>query len=112
MSARATEAQDLARQIADLHRKLVQIESAHTTHDPRSFRRQLLLRAWRVGYAGMSRTAAARAIAADWSLYAGERGSRQPRDDGAELIFEELLARGSRPLAWRAIADLIDRQNA
>ena len=89
-------------------RERLQAERERNKHDPRAFRRGLLLQAWRTYYAAHTRTGAAKAMRGDWVTYADERACRPPREN-AELIFEELLQRGCRPLCWSTIERLLDK---
>lgn len=76
-------------------------------HDPLVWRKRLLRRAWREYYAGMSRSAAARAMALDWrSFY--ERSGR-PRPGTADIHWAELMEQGCKPLASRQINDDLDQ---
>lgn len=100
---------EIARRLRDLEREVQRLRGRGETerHDPYRFRRTLLLRARRAYYPACSRSGAAKAIAADWTAYAQERGTRDARE-GVEVILEELMQRGCKPLTWRTIDRLFE----
>jgi hypothetical protein len=75
--------------------------------DPARLRKRILRRIWNVHYHGMARTAAARLIASTWATYEPADAPLVPgtREDA----FDRLSRAGFRPVAWRRIADDLDR---
>lgn len=82
-------------------------ECERQKHDPRAIRQTQLRRVRRVYYPFAPRTTAARMMAEDWRAYDQERASRPPRE-GAELVYEELIIRGCKPLCMSTIERLLD----
>lgn len=100
----------LQRQLAEQNRRIAFLEAERGEspgHDPRAWRRSKLRRAWRIHYAALSRSAAARAIACDWHTHVTSPHS-EAEPGSLESIFNALVRSGCKPLSWRAINDDLD----
>lgn len=77
----------------------------HSTAAALHLRRSALRAVWRVGFFGLARTAAAKAIAGAWRAH--RLRLVEPRPEIADH-FAMLDRAGVAPLAWRTIADDLD----
>lgn len=77
-------------------------------HDPKRWRREKLRYSWRVFYAGLSRAAAAQAIAIDWAAYASSQLHEPAQRGTLNALFAELTEAGCRPLGARTVFDDLD----
>jgi hypothetical protein len=103
---------DIRNILASYERRLRKLESdpnLHSSrHDPKRWRRQRLRFARRNFYAGMSRAAAAQAIAIDWAAFANSPQNAPAQPGTLHALFAELTEAGCRPLAARTIFDDLD----
>lgn len=102
MMPRTTEpTSDLAAENARLRAELSRLRGRRAARDAASARLKALLRRhWRLNLSDLTRTQAARVIAATWAAHdpsAGDAGT-----------FATLHEAGVRPRRWRAVADLLD----
>lgn len=74
--------------------------------DPRQVRRMILRRIWRTHHRWITRTAAARLIAAEWRAWADNRNDDLPDTIGDP--FSRLGRAGIGPVAYRTILDDLD----
>ena len=74
--------------------------------DPIRARRMVLQRIWRTHHSGMTKPAAARLIAAEWSAWSDDRGDDLPGDLGDD--FAKLERAGIGRVSHRTIVDDLD----
>ncbi|MCF3935269.1 hypothetical protein L1787_17860 [Acuticoccus sp. M5D2P5] len=93
--------------MAETQRALAKLAEGAAAHDPLRWRRSQLRRIWKESYPGMSRAAAARAIALEWLDAVADTGAEPEPGSPAESL-RKMTAAGQSPLAWRTIADDLD----